>query len=67
MGLDRTRRGALDAGSQKLGELGPTSPVDKGSGRFHLENRGVGSGSLHLKSLWKKWAQCTLGEGLQSL
>lgn len=32
MGVDRTRRGALDAGSQKLGELGPTSPVDEDQG-----------------------------------
>ena len=54
LGRMETRYGGGHTGSQKLGELGPTSPVDKGSGRFHLENRGMDGGGFPA-SLMGKW------------
>lgn len=52
-GKDGDQMGGHTA-SQKLGELGPTSLVDKESGRFCLEDRGM-DGDGFPASLMGKW------------
>lgn len=54
LGRMETRCGGGHTASQKLGELGPTSLVDKGSGRFRLEDRGM-DGDGFPASLMGKW------------